>query len=151
MTLSEVLRVRDGGLFVENFLPHCNWFYCHCYVDLHASGSINYSRWKYSELDEDLLRKRLEQFRCQFEYTTVDEAATVMRLQVPEVRLLHSRNYKPWVDFWNSKPEVKNPRWRPPNKKTQILACSHDQWNSEGYTDVLSLAIHETCGITAGL
>ena len=34
---------------------------------------------------------QLEMFRRQFQYTTVDEAADVMRQQVPEVRLLFSQ------------------------------------------------------------
>ena len=55
------------------------------------SGTINDTCQNYPEFDYDLLRMQLEMFRRQFQYTTVDEAADVMRQQVPEVRLLFSQ------------------------------------------------------------
>ena len=46
---------------------------------------------EYPELDIDLLRIQLEMFKRQFAYSTMDEAAIVMRCQVPEVRKLFSQ------------------------------------------------------------
>lgn len=46
----------------------------------------------YPELDVELLQVQLPMFKQSFEYTSTDEAATAMRMSVPEVRRL----------FWSS-------------------------------------------------
>lgn len=51
------------------------------------SGSVNNSELdKYPELDIDTLKIQLAMFRQQFDYSSLDEAASVLRQQVSEVR-----------------------------------------------------------------
>jgi len=52
------------------------------------SGSVAESCLPYTELDVDQLRIQLEMFRQQFDYSTIDEAADLIRTSVPEVRRL---------------------------------------------------------------
>jgi hypothetical protein len=55
------------------------------------TGCVNDKCKEYPELDIDLLRIQLEMFHRQFAYSTVDEAANVMRCHVPEVRKLFNQ------------------------------------------------------------
>jgi Domain of unknown function (DUF4371)/hAT family C-terminal dimerisation region len=55
------------------------------------SGRVNESCNKYPELDISRLGIQLGMFQQQFAYATVDEAAAVLRTQVPEVRMLFSQ------------------------------------------------------------
>ena len=52
------------------------------------SGEVNESCSPYLELDTELLHIQLQMFRQQFTYSSVDEAADVIRNAVPEVRQL---------------------------------------------------------------
>ena len=52
------------------------------------SGSASESCLLYTKLDVDQLRIKLEMFRPQFDYSTIDEAADLIRTSVPEVRRL---------------------------------------------------------------
>lgn len=52
------------------------------------SGCVNETCHQYPELDIDVLRLQLAMFRRQFQYSTLDEAATAIRSMVPEVRQL---------------------------------------------------------------
>jgi len=52
------------------------------------SGRVDESCLPYPELDIELLRVQLQMFRQQFDYTSIDEAADVLRNSVPEVQQL---------------------------------------------------------------
>lgn len=58
---------------------------------LSGDVNVNDACQKYPEIDISLLRIQLEMFRQQFTFDTIDEAADVLRSQVPEVRKLFSQ------------------------------------------------------------
>ena len=55
------------------------------------SGELHEICSKYPEIDSSLLHIQLSMFRQQFTYTSTDEAVTMFRSTVPEVKLLFNQ------------------------------------------------------------